>query len=215
MTNQAKHQVFNLIILDESGSMDSVKNVTLSGFNETAQTIQGAQKKFPEQEHHVSLVTFNSMNIRTVLDNQPADALTLLTADSYQPDGGTPLFDAMGRSLMRLEFQTEHLSDYTVLVSVLTDGHENASEEFSGRAIKAMIGRLTKKGWTFTYMGANHNVEHMASSLSIKSFLRFESTQEGMDELFRKDRNSRHKFYQKKSSGMSSQEAEKGFWDEE
>jgi Mg-chelatase subunit ChlD len=215
MTNIAKHQVFNLIILDESGSMASVKNVTMAGFNETVQTIQGAQKKFPEQEHSVSLVTFNSMDIRTVLDNQPAEALTLLTDGSYQPDGGTPLFDAMGRSLMRLEFQTEHLSDFTILVSILTDGHENASQEFSGSAIKAMIDRLTEKGWTFTYMGANHNVEQMASSLSIKSFLRFESTQEGMDELFRKDRNSRHKFYQKRSSGMSSKDAEKGFWDEE
>lgn len=215
MTNKAKHQVFNLIILDESGSMQSVKNVTMSGFNETAQTIRAAQQKFPEQEHHVSLVTFNSMNIRTILDNQPAEALTLLAADTYQPNGGTPLFDAMGRSLLRLEFQTEHLTNYTVLVSVLTDGHENASQEFSGKAIKAMIDRLTEKDWTFTYMGANHNVEQMAHSLSIKSFLRFESTEEGMDELFRKERNSRNKFYFKKSSGMSSKDAEKGFWDEE
>lgn len=215
MQSNSTQQVFNLIILDESGSMNSVKEVTLAGFNETVQTIQGAQQQFPEQQHRVSLVTFNSLDIRTVLDNQPASTLTPLTAETYQPNAGTPLFDAMGRSLLRLEFQTEGIADPTVLVSILTDGYENASSEFSNRAIRSMVERLQEKGWTFTYMGANHAVEQMASSMSIRSFLRFESTQEGMDELFRKDRKGRMLFYQNKSRGMSSKEAEKGYWDEE
>lgn len=215
MSSTPKHQVFNLLILDESGSMQSVKEITISGFNEIAQTIRAAQAQFPNQEHHVTLVTFNGLGVRTLLDNQPASTLQALSEQSYRPDASTPLLDAIGKSVMRLEFQTESFTDYTVLVSILTDGHENASREFSGAAIKAMIDRLSEKGWTFTYMGANHAVEQVANSLSIKSFLRFESTREGMDELFRREHRSRMAFYDKKSKGMSSKDAEKGFWDQE
>ena len=56
-----KHQVHNLIILDESGSMNSVKKATIQGFNETVQTIKGIEKKYPEQEHFISLITFNGI----------------------------------------------------------------------------------------------------------------------------------------------------------
>ena len=48
---EPKHNVFNLIILDESGSMESIKNATISGFNEVVQTVKGVEQQFPEQEH--------------------------------------------------------------------------------------------------------------------------------------------------------------------
>ena len=47
--------VHNLVILDESGSMEAIKSATISGFNEVVQTIKGVEKQFPEQEHFVSL----------------------------------------------------------------------------------------------------------------------------------------------------------------
>lgn len=61
-------QVYNLIILDESGFMSSIREQTISGFNETIQTISSAQKKHEDQQHFVSLVVFNSESIRTVFD---------------------------------------------------------------------------------------------------------------------------------------------------
>lgn len=60
---EAKQKVFNLIILDESGSMQSIKSATISGFNEVVQTIKGMEMQFPEQEHFISLVTFNGIGI--------------------------------------------------------------------------------------------------------------------------------------------------------
>lgn len=48
-----KHKVFNLIILDESGSMQSIKQATINGFNEVVQTVRGVEKQFPEQEHYI------------------------------------------------------------------------------------------------------------------------------------------------------------------
>jgi hypothetical protein len=56
-----KHQVHNLIILDESGSMEPIKTTIIQGFNELVQTIQGIEKQFPEQEHFISFVSFNGL----------------------------------------------------------------------------------------------------------------------------------------------------------
>ncbi|WP_080238423.1 vWA domain-containing protein [Spirosoma rigui] len=214
MTKSAQHQIFNLIILDESGSMESIKTPTLTGFNEMVQTIKGAQVQFPDQQHYISLVAFNGLSIRTLLDRLPVDSLYPLTTDLYRPDASTPLYDAMGRSLLRLELQTEHLTNYSVLVSILTDGDENASREFGGAAIRAMVDRLTKLGWSFTYMGANHNVEQTAALLAIHSSIRFESTQASVEQLFDKDRKGRMAYYDKRSKGMSSEQAQNGYWEQ-
>ena len=59
-TNQ-KTQVFNVIILDRSGSMECIRKAAVDGFNETLAGIKKAQEKFADtQEHFVSLVTFCS-----------------------------------------------------------------------------------------------------------------------------------------------------------
>jgi len=121
----------------------------------------------------------------------------------------------MGRSLMRLEFQTEGQTDPTVLVSVLTDGDENASKEFNTANVRALVDRLTEKGWSFTYMGANHAVEFVASSLSIKNSTRFETNKGSMEELFKKDRKGRLSYFKKRSQGMSSKDAQEGYWDQD
>ena len=54
-----KTRIFKLIIIDESGSMQSIKTAAIDSVNETMQTIRSAQKKHEDQEHYVSLVTFN------------------------------------------------------------------------------------------------------------------------------------------------------------
>ena len=61
-----KTRIFNLIILDESGSMHSIKTAAVNGMNETLQSISNAQKKHENQEHVVTLVSFNSVEIKTI-----------------------------------------------------------------------------------------------------------------------------------------------------
>ena len=207
-----KHHVFNLIILDESGSMEAIKAATLNGFNEVVQTIQGAQEQFSDQAHTVTLVTFNGLGIKTLLANQPVDKLTVLDAARYVPAATTPLHDALGQSLLRLQWLTERETDYTVLVTILTDGEENASLEFSAPQVRAMIGRLRRKNWSFTYMGANHNVERVAASLDISTSVRFEADERGVKTVFEAERKGRMAFYEKRSRGLSSQEAEEDYY---
>lgn len=206
--------IYNLIVLDESGSMKPVKAPTITGFNEIVQTISGTQQQFPDQPQFVTLVTFNGLGIKTLLDKQPVDQLTPLTNDQYRPDASTPLLDALGRSLLRLEAQIDQEQNPTVLVSILTDGDENASREFSGPAVRAIVERLQGRGWTFTYMGTNHAVEQTAASISIKTSVRFDHNESGLKDLFERERKGRTTYYEKKRQGMSSADAEQGYYDQ-
>jgi hypothetical protein len=195
--------------------MSPVKNVTLSGFNETVQTIVEAQKEFPDQEHFVSLVTFCSTRVKTLLDIQPAEELFELTQQSYNPNGSTPLYDAIGKSLTRLEIQTEKEENYSVLVTILTDGMENSSKEFSEENVNKLISRLKEKGWGITYMGANHDVKKTAKALAIDSFTEFRSDKKGMEDLFEKERAGRRHVYREIYYNKFSPASLVDFWDQE
>lgn len=85
------------------------------------------------------------------------------------------MYDAMGDSIAHLRDKTATLTDYNVLVTILTDGEENASKEYNGKDIKAMVEELKSKNWTFTYIGANHDVEKFAQSIAINNTMSFEA----------------------------------------
>ena len=78
-----KHQVHNLIILDESGSMQSIKPTIIAGFNELVQTIQGIEKQFPDQEHTISFLTFNSLGQKFHHFNHPVGTITPIQVHHY------------------------------------------------------------------------------------------------------------------------------------
>jgi hypothetical protein len=190
-------KIYNLMILDESGSMDSIKKATIQGFNEVVQNIKGIQLKFPEQQHYISLVTFNGLGIKTILDKQPVTGLNLLDENSYKPDSMTPLYDAIGTSVLKLKNDISGVNNATVLVTIITDGMENDSGEFKGPQIKQLIENQQAAGWTFTYIGANQNVEYEAAHISISNTLTFFSHDEGVKEMFEKENQARQRFSQK------------------
>ena len=192
-----KHQVHNLIILDESGSMNSVKKATIQGFNETVQTIKGIEKQYPEQEHFISLITFNGVGQKLQHFIDPANKLKELDERQYTPNASTPLFDAMGFGINKLKQVLESRKDYNVLVTILTDGEENASREYSGKAIKELIEELKLKNWTFTYIGTDHDVEGFAKAISIENTLFYKKSDAGMLDMFDKERKAREKYSQK------------------
>ena len=93
-------------------------------------------------------------------------SLRLFNSGTSKPDSITPLYDAMGFSFSKMQKVLESTNDYNVLVTILTDGEENASKEYSGIAIKKMIEELSEGNWTFTYIGTDHDVEKFASNIS-------------------------------------------------
>ena len=194
---ETKHKVHNLIILDESGSMESIKKTIIQGFNEIVQTVKGIEKEFPEQEHFISLVTFNGLGNKILHFIDPASRLEQIDEKRYQPNASTPLYDAMGFSFAKLRQVVENLTDYNVLVTILTDGEENASKEFTGIAIKKLIEELKLNRWTFTYIGADHDVEKFAASISITNTIHFQKNEANMKAMFAKESNSRANYSQK------------------
>lgn len=186
-----KQQVHNMIILDESGSMQSIKPQIISGFNELVQSIKGIEQQFPEQEHLISMVTFNSLENQLIHFIEPVCQLNPLNENNYKPASMTPLFDAMGFSISKLKQYLEGKTDYNVLVTILTDGEENSSKEYTGKAIKALVEELKKLNWTFTYIGTDHDVEKMASRMSIHNTMSFDKDTAGVKNMFMKERASR------------------------
>lgn len=209
---ESKHKVYNLIILDESGSMESIRKTIINGFNEVVQTIKGIAIEFPEQEHYVTMITFNSLGIKTILDNEHVASLHEIDERIYCPNHNTPLFDAMGFGINGLRKITASETEYNVLVTILTDGEENASKEYNGSIIKALVEELKLANWTFTYIGANHDVQRFADSISINNSMRFETNDDDLQRMFNRDRDSRMN-YSMKIRNKSSLEG--GYFDED
>ena len=188
---ETKHHVHNLIILDESGSMESIKKSTIQGFNEIVQTIKGIEKEFPEQQHYISLITFNGIGTKLIHFIDLVSKLEEIDDSRYSPDASTPLFDAIGFGCIKLRQYLDKKTDYNVLVTILTDGEENASREYSGLDIKKLIDELKLNRWTFTYIGTDHDVEKIAMSISITNTMSFMKSDAGMKDMFAKEKEAR------------------------
>lgn len=195
-----KTKIFNLIIIDESGSMQSIKLQAIDSVNETIQSIRAAEQKYDDQEHYVSLVTFND-NVTTVYDCVQVAQVEELTAERYTPSCCTALYDAIGMSTHLLRRKVTNGDK--VLVTVVTDGYENASKEYSGQAIKALVDELKSKGWVFAYIGANHDVESVAATISITNVMNFEASKDGAQYMSRRVADSRSRWFEKISRGVS------------
>ena len=195
-TKQMKTLVYNVIILDKSGSMNCIRQAAIDGFNETLAGIKKAQEKFADtQEHFVSLLTFCDCEKKYVFDKvHVADARKLTTAD-YVPCCCTPLYDAMGFTLTSMRNHVKDIEDSVVVVTIITDGLENASKEYTGTAVKQLVEKLKGEGWTFTYMGANQDSVEVAFNLSIRNARNFDYSAVGTMAGMAKDSSTRMNFF--------------------
>ena len=191
--DQKTKRVFNLIIVDESGSMSLIRKQAFTGMNETLQTVRRMQKKFPDQEQRISLITFDTSHTTWHYDNTPALRTRNLEWKAYRPGGGTPLYDAMGMAISKMNAQVTDGDN--VLVTVITDGEENSSVEWTLKMIRTMIEKLKKQHWTFTLIGTdNLDVESMAHSFAIDEHLEFRQDDEGTRAMFACERRSRERY---------------------
>ena len=195
--------VYNVIILDKSGSMTNIARQAIDGVNETIASIKSAQEKNPDEKHLVTLVAFCGCEQRLIYDNVPANEATPLTDKDYRPCCMTPLYDAIGTTITRVHDKKSQDTGSLALVTIITDGYENASREFTLTAIKSLIESYKEQGWQFTYIGADHDVEQVAYSLHIEHSLKFDKTPQATMAMFDKQSKSRHKWTQKLKSIMS------------
>lgn len=189
-TQKEVKEVYNLIILDRSGSMMSIQNQAIAGVNETVGTIRAAGKE-NDLAQYVTITTFCGCSIKDFCKNTPADNTPIMTSKDYGPCCSTPLFDAMGKSLTTLRETIKNRTDVAVSVTIITDGYENSSKEWSGAQIKALVELLKADGWLFAYIGANQDLYEIQKTLSIDNAAAFCCTEEGTKEMFAKEHASR------------------------
>lgn len=87
---KAQPGMYNLIILDESGSMRPVRKQTISGCNETLNSIREIANKHPEDSQFISIYCFDSERSRYLIKNKRAEEVSDLTKNDYSPNACTP-----------------------------------------------------------------------------------------------------------------------------
>ena len=216
--NSQKTSIYNVVILDRSGSMEDIKSEAINGYNETLQAIVSAQAKHADtQQHFVTLVTFDSDSTDTVYDRVPCAEAAKLTAETYQPGSLTPLYDAMGTTLSKFRnaLKAEKATDYKALVTIITDGQENASKEYGGKQIHRMVTELKEKGWVFAYIGANQNVEETAKTIAVTNIMTFEASKSGTARMFKKAQMQQARFFDRIAENESDAELQEGFFNDD
>lgn len=186
--DNVKTTVFNLIILDESGSMSGCTNSTISGCNEVINVAKAIQQKHADdQRSFMSIYAFQDggpVRSRYLCKNTDTLSAKHITGADYQPWGNTPLYDAVGATLIDLKAIASTHEDATAVVTIITDGYENSSTHFDHSRIFKLICELKEMGWTFNFIGANIDVEEVASALGIDNKMAFVNDDEGTKEMF-------------------------------
>ena len=155
------------MILDRSGSMDAIHSGTVEAVNAFV-----TDQKTEEGQVYFTLRQFDDV-VDTVYDRLPLEKVPMMKLDDFQPRGMTALHDAVGKAILDLgrvlEKTPEDERPGSVIFTILTDGHENASKEFSGKQVADMIQHQKDKyDWEFVFLGANIDVDKIAGELNIE-----------------------------------------------
>ncbi|MGD9621370.1 MAG: VWA domain-containing protein [Mycolicibacterium sp.] len=152
-------------LLDRSGSMESCKKATETGFDE----LIAKQRSAPGQAN-VTLSMFDN-EYDNVYTNVPIAEVGKL---NLVPRNMTAMLDAIGRFITEigedLARRPEANRPGTVICLIMTDGMENASTEWTYEGIKALITQQREQyNWQFIFLGANIDAVDVGGRLGVPS----------------------------------------------
>ncbi len=154
------------VVIDRSGSMHGLDSDVIGGFNGFIEE----QRKVPG-EATVTLVQFDH-EYEQVYGSKPLQDVPLLDNETYQPRGSTALMDAMGRTISgvgaRLAEMDESDRPAKVIVVVITDGRENASQEYTQARVAEMVQHQREKyNWEFVFLAADPTTAALAEACNV------------------------------------------------
>jgi hypothetical protein len=195
-------EIYNLLILDGSGSMLQLRKAARIGYNQTLNAIREAQKAYAsEQQHFASFVVFNN-DVTKVFENESIVKVKNLNMSQYIPDGCTAMFDAIGMSLSELKKHLNAKQTTVAVVTIISDGMENASKEYDLEKVVSLIEEFKDMGCTINFMGPSYKIldrltyaEHMSKELHIDNYLAFEYTDEGFRDAWDRQSNAFRDYY--------------------
>ena len=185
-TNQTTKQSANaitLMIIDESGSMSSLKKATEESHLGILQKIKSECTEMSNLNQFVNTWVFDSNRIEEIQTLTKIQADDTLKPIDLRPNGSTPLFDAIGKACSQLEIIMSNLKfqpeDTMVTVAVFTDGEENSSRIFTQGEVKRLVSRLKTQEWSFNYYGTDTSVEEMKERLAFDGGMVMEKSNSG------------------------------------
>ncbi|MCL1598885.1 MAG: VWA domain-containing protein [Actinomycetia bacterium] len=165
-TNSTPAPIALSVILDRSGSMMTIADDIVDGFNALL-----ANQRTQSGEVLVTLAQFDTENpFELLIDAVPLREVTDMEREWYQPRGSTPLYDAIGRLLSHIDASPLVSGDaMDHVVVVITDGQENASREFDRKQVSDLIKERSDSGWVFIYLGSEFESYDDAHNISVSS----------------------------------------------
>lgn len=163
-----------VLIVDESGSMQFMRNDTIGHINKFI----SEQKALPG-EANFTLVFFDD-KYRVIFDGKNIKDVTQITERDYSPTGSTALRDAVGKTINsvgnRLKDMNESDRPEKIIFAILTDGQENSSKEFTQEQLKNMITHQESKySWKFLFLAENIDSKATAINYGINPVCSFQN----------------------------------------
>jgi Mg-chelatase subunit ChlD len=158
-----------VLIADRSGSMKKIKEEAegaINAFFESQKAVEGEAEVSAYEFDNEYGVVFERVDINNV------------PHFTIKPRGMTALLDAIGRTVV--DFNTD--ANKTIYV-IMTDGLENASQEWNNETVKTLIDEAKARGDEFVYLGANQNAIEVGANMGIPvaSSLTFAANKHGLD----------------------------------
>lgn len=177
-------------IIDMSGSMSDLTDDTIGGYNAMLEEQRKLNRENSNLKANVTTVFFDDRYIM-VHDREDLDKVENITRKDYMPLGMTAMLDAIGRTVVsvgeKLAATPEPERPGLVSVTIITDGYENHSKEYTWEKIRSMIKEQKEKySWLFTFIGANIDVEKTVYDLGIDKNMSavFSCTSTGVDSVY-------------------------------
>ena len=149
-------------IIDRSGSMGSCRSDAEGGINEFIR-----KQREMDGKANLTIIQFDTdyeivCNGKDI--NEVADYV-------LSPRGCTALLDAVGTGIVQAKERIKAMNKKDrpglVIVVIVTDGHENASKEYTLEQVKQLIEKRKSKDWQFTFLGASDDAFDQAGGIGI------------------------------------------------
>lgn len=202
VTKKNKKQTFIAIVLDRSGSMSTIWKQALDGLNETLNDLRLSGDKGGDTV--VSVIAFDGA-VDLLVEGAPADVIPDFTNEELFPRGSTALCDAIKVAVESIG-NVKETDDTGFLVTVISDGEENASRTISRGETSKLIKDLEATGkWTFNFMLANQDIHKFADLMNIPlgNVAAFAATSDGMTKGFDNLRSANARYLAARSTGQT------------
>lgn len=147
-----------ILLIDESGSMNGIRNDIRGSINKFIRD----QQDLGVDQSTLTLARFAN-EVKYIFQKKPLQQVEELKEADYKPDGSTALYDAVGMTIRKYD------DNKNVCMVIVTDGEENASRSYDQRGVKDMIERKQNQGWKFIYLSADITTARQGDGLAMRS----------------------------------------------